>query len=108
MIVFCDFCGIPVHQSCYGIEQVPEGEWFCMPCTALGKKRARNLKCALCPRFGGSMRPTNISARDEFFLGKSTTYMVESNPEPAPLPKQKNKKFSVLNKINDRKLFKSE
>lgn len=30
LIVFCGFCGIAVHQSCYGVEEIPEGEWFCI------------------------------------------------------------------------------
>ena len=47
-------------------------------------------------------------ARHEGLRRASDGERSESNPEPAPLPKQKNKKFSVLNKINDRKLFKSE
>ena len=41
-IVFCEFCGISVHQSCYGIEVVPEGDWFCVSCTVMGVVRARN------------------------------------------------------------------
>ncbi|CDJ45527.1 PHD-finger domain-containing protein, putative, partial [Eimeria tenella] len=31
-IVLCDGCDVAVHQSCYSIPQVPEGEWFCEFC----------------------------------------------------------------------------
>jgi hypothetical protein len=33
-VVFCERCNVPVHQHCYGIGQVPEGEWLCWPCLA--------------------------------------------------------------------------
>ena len=32
MIVFCERCDIAVHQKCYGISRVPDGEWLCWPC----------------------------------------------------------------------------
>jgi hypothetical protein len=38
LIVFCGFCGIAVHQGCYGVEEIPEGEWFCISCFVFGKK----------------------------------------------------------------------
>lgn len=47
LIVFCGFCGIAVHQGCYGVEEIPDGEWFCISCYAFGKKKGRNLKCML-------------------------------------------------------------
>lgn len=31
-IVFCERCDIAVHQKCYGISRVPDGEWLCWPC----------------------------------------------------------------------------
>ena len=37
LIVFCDRCSVAVHQRCYGIERLPEGEWVCLNCAVFGK-----------------------------------------------------------------------
>lgn len=60
MIVFCGNCNVPVHQSCYGIEQLPEGDWICYNCDIFGMKRGLMINCLLCPKKGGAMKPTNI------------------------------------------------
>ncbi|KAL5257522.1 hypothetical protein ACHWQZ_G012456 [Mnemiopsis leidyi] len=33
-MIFCDNCNICVHQSCYGVSKIPQGEWYCSPCKA--------------------------------------------------------------------------
>ncbi|CAK7268901.1 origin recognition complex subunit 4 [Sporothrix epigloea] len=32
-IVFCETCDLAVHQQCYNIPHIPEGDWFCKNCT---------------------------------------------------------------------------
>ncbi|XP_045532052.1 PHD finger protein rhinoceros [Pieris brassicae] len=52
-MVFCDECNICVHQACYGITVIPEGQWLCRPCRAGVKPN-----CVLCPNVSGAMKCT--------------------------------------------------
>ncbi|CAG4942989.1 unnamed protein product [Colias eurytheme] len=52
-MVFCDECNICVHQACYGITVIPEGQWLCRPCRAGVKP-----DCVLCPNVSGAMKCT--------------------------------------------------
>uniref|UniRef100_A0A182WI61 PHD finger protein rhinoceros n=1 Tax=Anopheles minimus TaxID=112268 RepID=A0A182WI61_9DIPT len=52
-MVFCDNCNICVHQACYGITNIPSGQWLCRTCS-MGQKP----KCVLCPNMGGAMKST--------------------------------------------------
>ncbi|XP_053623698.1 PHD finger protein rhinoceros [Plodia interpunctella] len=52
-MVFCDSCNICVHQACYGITVIPDGQWLCRPCG----DGVRPM-CVLCPNVGGAMKCT--------------------------------------------------
>ncbi|KAL4435851.1 hypothetical protein ABPG77_000613 [Micractinium sp. CCAP 211/92] len=87
-IVFCERCDVAVHQHCYGIATVPEGEWLCEPCREYEEAQlaqgvppaeirppswqvapesrrpldggARSVRCALCPiKYGAFKKSEN-------------------------------------------------
>ncbi|KAL5013057.1 hypothetical protein ScPMuIL_011608 [Solemya velum] len=57
-MVFCDGCDICIHQACYGIQKIPEGNWLCRTC-------ALNIKptCILCAKSGGAMKSTRSGTK---------------------------------------------
>jgi hypothetical protein len=64
-LVTCDMCGITVHQSCYGVQDVPGVEvmWFCRACELHNSKTSSSApaaQCCLCPVAGGALKPTII------------------------------------------------
>jgi len=61
LIVFCARCNISVHQKCYGIPTVPHDDWICDLCQSF-QENGRYLRCPLCTKRGGAMKPTNLRA----------------------------------------------
>ena len=58
-MVFCDLCNICVHQACYGIQVIPDGEWLCRPCKQYGSQADKKISCLFCPNSGGAFKPTS-------------------------------------------------
>ena len=74
-IIFCDSCNVAVHQNCYGIQNVPEGDFFCDACKFFKssasrasedeRKKSLPIVCELCPcREGAFYRCHDIQPRD--------------------------------------------
>lgn len=60
-LVSCDGCGITVHQSCYGIPELPgiDDMWLCRACE-LKEPGKPEPQCCVCPVAGGALKPTTM------------------------------------------------
>ena len=60
-LVPCDGCGLSVHQSCYGVHELPglDDMWLCRACE-LREPGAPEPQCCLCPVAGGALKPATV------------------------------------------------
>jgi hypothetical protein len=55
-MVFCEGCRWTVHQECYGVPFIPEGQWLCRKCQLMGSSAPT---CIFCPNIDGAFKQTN-------------------------------------------------
>jgi hypothetical protein len=68
-LIFCDACNVAAHQKCFGVDQIPHGNFFCNPCSyfeidkkylAAKRRDGPSMKttaaivCEVCPRRKGA------------------------------------------------------
>ena len=68
-ILFCDGCNAALHQVCYGVHTIPEGDFYCDRCQYItllaGESSSFDyyhaktaVMCCLCPLQHGGLKPT--------------------------------------------------
>ena len=94
-IVFCDGCDLAVHQDCYGVPFIPEGQWLCRKCQLIGRGTPT---CIFCPNTDGAFKQTNSSRWShllcaiwipEVSLGNTTFMEPVMDVEKVPKPRWK-------------------
>eukprot|EP00854_Cymbomonas_tetramitiformis_P027354 gene27354-33696_t len=59
-MVYCERCGLWVHQGCYSIAEIPEAEWYCWPCRQQLHDPSLpvldDIECVLCPVRRGAFK----------------------------------------------------
>lgn len=94
-IVFCDGCDLAVHQECYGVPFIPEGQWLCRKCQLIGRATPT---CIFCPNIDGAFKQTNASRWShllcaiwipEVSIGNSTFMEPVMDVEKVPKPRWK-------------------
>ena len=76
-IVFCDGCDLAVHQECYGVPYIPEGQWLCRKCQLVGNSRP---SCIFCPHEGGAFKQTNSAQWSHLFCAIWIPEVTIGNP----------------------------
>ena len=56
IILFCDKCNVSFHPICYGIKEIPNGNYYCDKCQYELKNSFSCVKCFLCNNSHGALK----------------------------------------------------
>lgn len=76
-IVFCDGCNIAVHQECYGVAFIPEGQWLCRKCMI---NKHKQFDCIFCPSKTGAFKQLDNSLWSHLVCGLWINELYFANP----------------------------
>jgi hypothetical protein len=97
-IIFCDKCNVPVHQMCYGVHTIPEGDWMCDVCAAPNGDPAKTT-CELCSHVGGAYKVTDkgkwIHALCATWVPEVFVADVPQHPQPYTLQNLDKKRYKL-------------
>jgi hypothetical protein len=79
-ILFCEACDVPVHQICYGIKDVPKGDYYCVACRYFKRDKMNVNKNPSATRVPSPVLPI----RCELCPVKQGAYIRTESPKNAP------------------------
>ena len=82
-IILCDGCNVGVHLGCYGLQQVPEGDWYCDRCARLQSKPGHKVRCPACPSRDGVFKRTYQNKGGGLAHVACALFVPEAGFEPA-------------------------
>ncbi|KAI8580981.1 hypothetical protein K450DRAFT_234053 [Umbelopsis ramanniana AG] len=82
LILFCDGedCNLPVHQDCYGIDEVPDGSWYCERCEDGVLPSETRIVC--CPKLTGALKRTTAPTRYMHVVCAAWSKNIDSTEDP--------------------------
>ena len=86
-VLFCERCGMAVHQRCYGVPEIPEGDFFCDRCQYLNKRQKRVQEsvfkktcCTVCGKKEGAMKRARGGRWIHLFCAQWTKGCIINDP----------------------------
>ena len=104
-ILFCEACNVAVHQMCYGIAVVPEGDYYCMACRYFKRESMTEVIARMMKRDGPvptrKITPPPLPICCELCPRKQGAY-IRSDYKSLPKPKLRGGKVDNDDPTNER------
>ena len=102
-----------MHQSCYGIQYLPEEDWICNLCLVYPKEEINNIECCLCSIGGGAMKLSTLKKNSALYkkiwrLRGSSLYVFNKDYNSNLLINSNNNNNNSLSPKNNSNIIKEE